>query len=36
MSPLVPIEIVAGAGLVVFLAVRRRRRRNPLKLDLPL
>jgi D-alanyl-D-alanine carboxypeptidase (penicillin-binding protein 5/6) len=36
MSLLVPIEIVAGAGLVVFLAVRRRRRSNPLKLDLPL
>ncbi|MDX6197082.1 MAG: hypothetical protein QOJ79_233 [Actinomycetota bacterium] len=35
-SPLVPIEIVAGAGLVVFLVVRQRRRPQPLKLDLPL
>jgi D-alanyl-D-alanine carboxypeptidase (penicillin-binding protein 5/6) len=35
-SPLVPIEIVAGGGLVVFVLVRRRRSRNPLKLDLPL
>ena len=35
-SLLVPIEIVAGVGLVVFLAVRRRQRRSPLKLDLPL
>jgi D-alanyl-D-alanine carboxypeptidase (penicillin-binding protein 5/6) len=33
---LVPIEIVAGLGLVVFLVLRRRQRRNPLKLDLPL
>ncbi|MDT7573394.1 MAG: hypothetical protein QOE05_3568 [Actinomycetota bacterium] len=35
-SLLVPIEIVAGAGLVAFLVVRRRRGRNGLKLDLPL
>jgi D-alanyl-D-alanine carboxypeptidase (penicillin-binding protein 5/6) len=35
-SPLVPIEIAAGAGLIVFVLVRRRRSRNPLKLDLPL
>jgi D-alanyl-D-alanine carboxypeptidase (penicillin-binding protein 5/6) len=35
-SPLVPIEIVAGAALVVFLVVRRRRPRSRLKLDLPL
>jgi D-alanyl-D-alanine carboxypeptidase (penicillin-binding protein 5/6) len=35
-SPLVPIEIVGGAGLVVFLLVRRRRGRGRLKLDLPL
>jgi D-alanyl-D-alanine carboxypeptidase (penicillin-binding protein 5/6) len=34
-GPLVPIEIVAGLGLVGFLVVRRRRRANPLKLDLP-
>jgi D-alanyl-D-alanine carboxypeptidase (penicillin-binding protein 5/6) len=35
-SPLVPIEIVAGVALVVFLVVRRRRPRSKLKLDLPL
>src|SRR4051812_5854513 len=36
MSPLVPIEIVAGGGLIVFLVVRRRRRATPLKPDLPI
>jgi D-alanyl-D-alanine carboxypeptidase (penicillin-binding protein 5/6) len=35
-SLLVPLEILAGGGLVVFVLVRRRRERNPLKLDLPL
>ncbi|MCU1592025.1 MAG: peptidase D-alanyl-D-alanine carboxypeptidase 1 [Frankiales bacterium] len=37
-GPLVPIEVGAGLGLVVFLVVRRRLRttRNPLKLELPL
>jgi D-alanyl-D-alanine carboxypeptidase (penicillin-binding protein 5/6) len=37
MSLLVPLEILAGGGLIVFLVVRRRRvRGSRLKLDLPL
>jgi hypothetical protein len=35
-NPLVPIEVIAGAALLAFLVVRRRRHRSPLKLDLPL